>query len=502
MYSGTLVLNSDSVEGLLKAADLWQMTEVKTMCEDYMERLVDASNCLGVWRFAEDYSCQRLAQRSEQLLKQRFPLVAQGPEFLRLNLPALLRVLSFPELSLGHEGEGVVVRALTRWLDHNQAVSADKLAPLLQAVNWSDTSLLCRQRFLDQHPVISSTEELQQIVNGARQDQGQGRRRPQTTLYVIGGFLQARTGPKCPRLRSVERLDTLTSRWTACADLPMMASAAIAFNLYGHLFCCSCEPIPVAHSSTTVTRTEMFEYNMMRDQWLPVGCQFSVDVVGHINTCLQDEGALAVCPETSAIYTVSKSEVAHMAVTSLEGDIVCNTVRLLQRPHVHFSEQHRQHAAIVVDRRLYVLGGDRHDGGTDPVPTTSVMAFDLHDKTWSECASMLEPRIKLAVAALKGKIYTCGGFNIKRLASMETYDPHTDQWTALTPMNKYRSHHQLLVLHNTLWAIGGKSYAVSNGGARKVLNSCEVYDPDTDTWTESEGHNMKNARCGFAALAI
>ena len=33
-----------------------------------------------------------------------------------------------------------------------------------------------------------------------------------------------------------------------------------------------------------------------------------------------------------------------------------------------------------------------------------------------------------------------------------------------------------------------------------MINNCEVYDPQTDTWTEAQP--MKSARCGFAAVAI
>ncbi|KAL8560990.1 hypothetical protein ACOMHN_061204 [Nucella lapillus] len=242
---------------------------------------------------------------------------------------------------------------------------------------------------------------------------------------------------------------------------------------------------------------------MMRDAWLSAEDQFSVEAVQTLDSCLQAEGALAVCPQTHTVYTVSTCEVAALTVNLVNGDILCRNTRLLPRPHPQFfAAQQRHHSAVVVDGAVYVLGGDRHDAGHDPVPTAGVIVYDTRLKRWQRRADMLTPRVKMAVATLKGKIYANGGFNMKRLASMECYDPATDQWTALEAMHKFRSHHALLPLHDSLWAIGGKSYAVANGGARKVLSMCEVYDPDSDTWTEDASQNMTYARCGFAAIAI
>ena len=59
----------------------------------------------------------------------------------------------------------------------------------------------------------------------------------------------------------------------------------------------------------------------------------------------------------------------------------------------------------------------------------------------------------------------------------------------------------LLVLFSIILSfLSGKSFSLENGLARKVINLCEVYDPETNTW--EEGQPMKSARCGFAAVAI
>ena len=51
--------------------------------------------------FAEMYSCEKLAQKCLQLIKQRFPIVAESAEFLHLSRVRLEEILSFTDLQLG-----------------------------------------------------------------------------------------------------------------------------------------------------------------------------------------------------------------------------------------------------------------------------------------------------------------------------------------------------------------------------------------------------------------
>ena len=72
------------------------------------------------------------------------------------------------------------------------------------------------------------------------------------------------------------------------------------------------------------------------------------------------------------------------------------------------------------------------------------------------CLSIVGENFVFPAFAAGGQIYACGGFNVRRLATMERYDPATDTWTALEAMDKYRSHHQILVLQNKIWVMGGQ----------------------------------------------
>ena len=89
-----------------------------------------------------------------------------------------------------------------------------------------------------------------------------------------------------------------------------------------------------------------------------------------------------------------------------------------------------------------------------------------------------------------GKIYICGGFNgIECLNSTETYDPETNQWTLVSPMNNSRSGLGVIAYKRDVYALGG-----FNGIAR--MCSAERYCPRSNKWRTIA--DMGGPRSNFA----
>ena len=92
------------------------------------------------------------------------------------------------------------------------------------------------------------------------------------------------------------------------------------------------------------------------------------------------------------------------------------------------------------------------------------------------------------MAALDNKIYVAGGFGDLgpeseplcgvALTSVECYDTSTNTWSDVADMNIARYCHALVSCHGKLFAIGGRDVDGS------YFDDIEVYNPDTNTWTE------------------
>ena len=59
---------------------------------------------------------------------------------------------------------------------------------------------------------------------------------------------------------------------------------------------------------------------------------------------------------------------------------------------------------------------------------------------------------------------------------MEAFDPQTNTWAAVAPMNVRRYYFSLISARGKLYAVGGKE------SSSTVLGTVEMYDPQQDRW--------------------
>lgn len=84
---------------------------------------------------------------------------------------------------------------------------------------------------------------------------------------------------------------------------------------------------------------------------------------------------------------------------------------------------------------------------------------------------------------VNGKIYVMGGvmdFVGPALNNNEVYDPQTDEWTEAAPIPQPRAAHGACVLDGKIYIIGGESGEPT--GQNEVLDDVEVYDPANNSW--------------------
>src|SRR3989338_2085627 len=113
--------------------------------------------------------------------------------------------------------------------------------------------------------------------------------------------------------------------------------------------------------------------------------------------------------------------------------------------------------------------------------------------TWETLADILIPRSGGAGgAAIDGKIYVVGGTGSNAGQSLEMYNPTTNSWTEKAKMPTRRESPIVVAFENKLYVIGGTNPSAANGdyyGAQTAV--VEIYDPATDTWSDSPSLNQK-----------
>jgi N-acetylneuraminic acid mutarotase len=134
-------------------------------------------------------------------------------------------------------------------------------------------------------------------------------------------------------------------------------------------------------------------------------------------------------------------------------------------------------AVGVVNGVLYAVGG------MNTAIMATVEAYDPATNRWTTKAPMPTARLAPAVGVVNGVLYAVGGSGPdSSLATVEAYDPATNLWTAKTLMPAARDRLGIGVVNGVLYAVGG-FYAVGVFNGYKILATVETYDPATNTWT-------------------
>jgi len=148
-------------------------------------------------------------------------------------------------------------------------------------------------------------------------------------------------------------------------------------------------------------------------------------------------------------------------------------------------------AAAVLGGRILVAGGT--GGG---MVGNEVEAYDPAADRWSILAPMACPRNHTAGGVMGGRLYVAGG-RPGHQSCLETYDPASNTWTRKASMPTGRSGIAGAVVGDCLYVFGGEGNAADPNG---IFHEVEAYDPATDEWFRLPP--MQTGRHGIYAAVL
>lgn len=163
-------------------------------------------------------------------------------------------------------------------------------------------------------------------------------------------------------------------------------------------------------------------------------------------------------------------------------------------PNIHVSGT----ATLLADGKVLVVGG--YTGSIESGTATD--AVDIFDPnggagptgSWSSGAHLLEARVYHTAALLPdGKVLVTGGTtgamfgSGEILGSAEIYDPDTNTWTEAQPLLQARADHTATLLPDGQVLVAGGYNPPPDGGEGEeipepYLASAELYDPEANSW--------------------
>ncbi|XP_078671376.1 ectoderm-neural cortex protein 1-like [Branchiostoma floridae x Branchiostoma belcheri] len=395
LYTGKITVTTDDAQDILAAATMFQFDRVVANCEEVFLQNLEAANCLKVLCIADVYSCTRLKERVLAMALEVFQKVLNSEEIL--DLPADLFIDFISDKKLVVKSEDDAFQVALRWLDKDMDRRVAYLPRILDSIRLTQVKESLLEK-LAEHAAVRDLEECQVKLRAARQQQHDSvggdscddfsqvclrQTMSPDVLIVVGGWTveeslrfsedEEKINHASSPLASILSYDLDSGVFYRCTELPASAMGYISTVLYRGRLYVTGGMAKVGNNQDAGT-TEMFCYDFVSDTW----------------TRLED----------------------------------------MPRPH-------RGHQLIVVDNKLYVLGGQTEE------QRHTADCYDIADGCWSPCRSPPQPVSQLSlVRAVEGKLVVVCLRKEQRPAfrsispreqktlMLQCYDPASDSWTA------------------------------------------------------------------------
>ncbi|XP_048845793.1 actin-binding protein IPP isoform X2 [Brienomyrus brachyistius] len=444
IYTGMIDLNVDSVQELIVAADMLQLSEVVSICCEFLKSQMDPSNCIGIYQFLEQIACLDMLEFTENYICVHFLEVCVLEEFLGLTKDQLVKLLRSEELRI--EDEYQVFTAAMDWVLHDVAKRKKHVVEVLDPVRFpllspqrlfkyiegiSDFSLrVALQTLLKEFTEVSKSVKESKLIGLLQPVKTRPRRKARKYLYAIGGYTRLQGGrwSDSRALSCVERFDSFSQYWTTVSSLHQARSGLGVAVLEGMIYV-----VGGGWIGSEIGKT-MERYDPAENKWEIIG---SMSVPRYYFGCCELQGF------------------------------------------------------------IYVIGGISDEG----MELRSAEVYDPISRRWRALPVMVTRRAYVGVASLNNCIYAVGGWNeaLGSLETVEKYCPEEEKWVEVAPMTVARAGVSVSAVNGLLYAVGGRASS-RDFSAPVTVDSVEIYDPDLDTWTEIG--NMITSRCdgGVAVL--
>ncbi|KAG8177186.1 hypothetical protein JTE90_015794 [Oedothorax gibbosus] len=458
-YTSRIPIHKRNVQALLSAANLLQVLAVRDACCAFLERHMDAGNCLGIHCFAEAHACTLLQEKAKQFALRFFPEVCRQEELVSLSVGKLVELLSSDALNVDREEDAF--EAVLRWLNHDPTQRGDNFHQVLEQVRLPLLSPYYLHDWVAGVPAVSTSTQCQKLLEEARlyhllpdRRHHTPRTRPRASFGVSEVVVAVGGEDDKVVLRSVECFDPVNDKWLTLACLPFAISKhGVVVTGQNILYVAGGE-----YPDGTASRS-LWKYDPIFDQWQEMASM----------TVERSELGLVVVD--SLVYAVGGWDGASRLSSVERYDPQHNTWQLVAPMKISLTSP----AVAALHGMLYVTGGAVLEDGDG---IDMVQRYCPATNEWSELAHMLIARSGSRACVVNNLIYVIGGWHAstENTSKVEVYDPEGDVWRPCSPMLERRYQPGVAMLGGKIYAAGGEE------GWDRYHDTVECYDPEADEW--------------------
>lgn len=418
IYSGKMDLDLECLIDVLNAANHLQIQTALDLCSDYIISLLTFMNAESLVQIADTYSLNRVTDFYTEKLLTEFEEFSLSSAFLSLTSAHLVTYMSNDCLKV--RSEATLLDIMMRWVNHDET-RVEFLPQIIKCVRFALMSKAQLQALL-QHPLIAKCPSFVGCLQAGLQ-------------------YHAESTAGHPRIIDAARIRTCEQSLV----LIHQGSSLRPFEI-------------VAYDHKNLRFHQLIsDTNGCRD------CRIaSIDDYIYICRVIDSGGG-------TLISSLLRFDPRHLTLTMLSSG---------RQPRI-------DPALVACGRRLYSFGGcvDIPQGACGNTILNSVESYDVGSNLWSILGSLPQRTHSHAAVLAKGLIFISGGITEpSRVVTTDilVYDPATNTYSYRAPMNCARRLHEMAVLGNSIYVLGGIG---SHSFHQQTQISIECYSLDADQWT-------------------
>ncbi|KAM6935020.1 kelch-like protein 23 [Xenentodon cancila] len=446
IYTAQVCITESNVQSLLEAADLLQFITVKQACEEFLIRLLDVDNCLGMHAFAELHLCPRLEREASRVMLSRFMELTEQEEFLEVDYERLSPLLRAQSLTV--QKDEILIDAVLKWVTHDLDDRLHLILDLLHSIQLDLDEIYFRAS-LDVHRqyLIKNNEKLKSIIVQALRTNGKeisARRKVSSSMYIIGGYYWH---PLC----EVHIWDPISNAWAQGKDMPDPGRESYSISLLGaNIY------VTGGYRTNTVEALDTVSiYDCDYDEWTE-GCHMITARYYHCSVALR-----------GCIYAVG----GYRGGAPEPETEFYDPLKKRWFPVAKMIQGVGNATACVMGDKIYVTGGHYGYRGSCTYEKIQVYSPDVNE--WGIITISPHPEYGLCSVSLNNKLYLVGG----QTTVADCYDMEKDEWRSISVMKERRMECGAVVINGCIYVSGGYSYSKGT-----YLQTIEKYDPELDSW--------------------
>ncbi|XP_063293296.1 gigaxonin [Pelobates fuscus] len=386
LFSGQIRLSEETIQDVVQAADLLLLTDLKTLCCEFLESCITAENCIGIRDFALHYCLNHVYYLATEYLETHFRDVSSTEEFLELGHVKLKEVLSLEKLNVGNEK--YVFEAVLRWIGHDADVRKVHMREVSSAlwVTGLDSSYL-REQMLNEPLVREMVRECSNIPLSQPQ-QGEAvlasfKPRGYSECIVTAGGEERTTRKPLAAVRCMCPLyDRNRQLWIELAPLSLARINHGVLSAEGFLFVLGGQD----EDSQTLSSGELYDPDA--NAWSP------------LPPMLEERHSFGIVEIDGVIYVLG-GENGDRELISMESFDICTKVWTKQQ---NMTMVRKIGCYATMKKKIYAMGG-----GSYGKLFESVECYDPKTQQWTAICPLKERRFGAVACGVGLELYVFGG---------------------------------------------------------------------------------------------